>query len=181
MNTNTYPKFFSLLTIGLAIALLASLGTTAAMPSEANAETWDSSMNPSFISTTQNDPDVELNEKLAQFEQYLAEMQRELAIPGMSVASCFLTHQSWVPMGTGFHGPLADPRSTRGTRAAPATVAPSCKISRRVRGIGIGHLLPAARIVCQAGHREQARSPPNQQAPGPQIPDPRSQIPDPRS
>jgi CubicO group peptidase (beta-lactamase class C family) len=86
MTTNTYPKFLSLLTIGLAIALLASLGTTAAMPSAANAETWDSSMNPSFISTTQNDPDVELNEKLAQFEQYLAEMQRELAIPGMSVA-----------------------------------------------------------------------------------------------
>ena len=86
MNTKTRIKSVYFLNWGLAIALLASLGTTAAMPSAANAETWDSSMNPSFISTTQNDPDVELNEKLAQFEQYLAEMQRELAIPGMSVA-----------------------------------------------------------------------------------------------
>ncbi|HBZ57295.1 MAG TPA: hypothetical protein DEO88_17980, partial [Syntrophobacteraceae bacterium] len=86
MNTNIYPKFSPLLTIGLAIALLASLGSSAITPIGANAKTWDKTLYRPSKSTIQNDPDVELNEKLAQFEGYLADMQRELAIPGMSVA-----------------------------------------------------------------------------------------------
>jgi len=81
MNANT-SRSSLLLAIGLTIAILTSLG----VPSAARGDTWDKSISQSFTSTTQNDPDVELNEKLAQFEQYLAEMQRELAIPGMSVA-----------------------------------------------------------------------------------------------
>src|SRR5512144_638131 len=40
----------------------------------------------SFTAAIQATPDVELNEQLEQFEHFLAEMQRELAIPGMSAA-----------------------------------------------------------------------------------------------
>lgn len=39
-----------------------------------------------FTSAIQASPDVKLNEQLEQFEHFLAEMQRELAIPGMSAA-----------------------------------------------------------------------------------------------
>ena len=81
MNTNT-SRFSLLLAIGLSIAILASLGA----PSAARGETWDKSISLPFTSTTGDDPDAELDEKLTQFEGYLADMQHELAIPGMSVA-----------------------------------------------------------------------------------------------
>jgi len=82
MNTNT-SRFSLLLAIGLSIAILASLGA----PSAARGETWDKSISLPFTSTTGDDPDAELDEKLTQFEGYLADMQHELAILGMSVAT----------------------------------------------------------------------------------------------
>ena len=81
MNTNA-DRSSLLLAIGLSIAILASLGA----PSAARGETWDKSNSLPLTSTTGDGPDAELDEKLAQFEEYLADMQRELAIPGMSVA-----------------------------------------------------------------------------------------------
>jgi CubicO group peptidase (beta-lactamase class C family) len=39
-----------------------------------------------FTAAIQASPDVKLNEQLEQFEHFLAEMQRELGIPGMSAA-----------------------------------------------------------------------------------------------
>ncbi len=81
MNTNT-PRSSLLLAIGMSIAILASLGA----PLAARGETWDKSISQSVTSTAEANPDAELDENLAQFEGYLAGMQRELGIPGMSVA-----------------------------------------------------------------------------------------------
>ena len=81
MNTNT-PRSSLLLAIGMSIAILASLGA----PLAARGETWDKSISQPVTSTAEANPHAELDEKLAQFEGYLADMQRELAIPGMSVA-----------------------------------------------------------------------------------------------
>lgn len=81
MNTNT-DRCSLLLAIGLSIAILAGLGA----PSAARGETWDKNRFQPVTSTTGDNPDAELDGKLAQFEGYLADMQRELAIPGMSAA-----------------------------------------------------------------------------------------------
>jgi CubicO group peptidase (beta-lactamase class C family) len=81
VNTNT-DRSSLLLAIGLSIAILASLG----VPSAARGETWDKGISLPVTSTAGADPDAELDEKLVQFEGYLADMQRELDIPGMSVA-----------------------------------------------------------------------------------------------
>jgi CubicO group peptidase (beta-lactamase class C family) len=86
MNTKTRIKSLFLLHCGLAIALLSSCGTSAVISTGANAGISNASMDLPFTSTTGGDPDPKLDEKLAQFEGYLADMQQELAIPGMSVA-----------------------------------------------------------------------------------------------
>jgi len=70
MNANT-SRSSLLLAIGLTIAILTSLG----VPSAARGDTWDKSISQSFTSTAGDDPDTELDEKLAQFEEYLANMQ----------------------------------------------------------------------------------------------------------
>jgi CubicO group peptidase (beta-lactamase class C family) len=73
-----------LLTASMVFAVLASFGTSALV----QAGTHAISLNPALPlgSPSQHSPDAGLEEKLKQFEQYLADMQRELAIPGMSAA-----------------------------------------------------------------------------------------------
>lgn len=72
------------MTIGLAFAILASFGTSALAQADTRATSLNTDLPPG--STGQDASDAGLDEKLAQFEQYLADMQRELAIPGMSAA-----------------------------------------------------------------------------------------------
>ena len=86
MNTQTRSKFVVLMNIGLVIALLVSHGIPALMPTGVKAEALDKNMDLPLISSVQDNPDGELDDKLEQFEGYLADMQRELSIPGMSVA-----------------------------------------------------------------------------------------------
>ena len=55
----------------------------------------------------------------------------DFSVPGMSLASCFRTHQSCVPMGTFFQ--LAAAARSMGARSAEAAAAPpSRRMSRRV-------------------------------------------------
>jgi CubicO group peptidase (beta-lactamase class C family) len=84
-NVQAFKSLF-FLNCGLVVALLASLGTSVATPVGVNAETLNQSGNLLLASTKQDDPNAMLDEKLAQFEEYLAGMRTELSIPGMSVA-----------------------------------------------------------------------------------------------
>jgi CubicO group peptidase (beta-lactamase class C family) len=86
MNTQTRSKSLFFLNCGLVIALIISCGSPAVTPVGADAEMQNNNMNVLATFTIQDNLDAELDEKLAQFEGYLADMQRELAIPGMSAA-----------------------------------------------------------------------------------------------
>jgi CubicO group peptidase (beta-lactamase class C family) len=86
MNTQTRSKSLFFLNCGLVVALLASLGASAATPVGVNAETLNQSRDLLLASTKQDDPNAVLDEKLTQFEEYLADMRDEFGIPGMSVA-----------------------------------------------------------------------------------------------
>ena len=85
MSPQTCSKSRLLLTIGLLVTLLAGLGAPAVAPATVSAETLDNHGALPFA-TARGQAAVPLDEKLRQFEQYLADMQRELAIPGMSAA-----------------------------------------------------------------------------------------------
>ena len=85
MSTRTCSKSRLLLAIGLLVTLLAGLGAPAVAPATVSAETLDNHGALPFA-TARGQAAVPLDEKLRQFEQYLADMQRELAIPGMSAA-----------------------------------------------------------------------------------------------
>ena len=72
--------------IGLVIALLFSMGTPAVRSTSAKAISIDRNRDLTASSKIQKNHVVELGAKLTQFEGFLAEMQQELAIPGMSAA-----------------------------------------------------------------------------------------------
>ena len=71
-----------LMTASLMFAILASFGTSTLVKAGTHATSLDTGLPPGSLS--QDSPDAGFEEKLEQFEQYLADMQRELAIPGMS-------------------------------------------------------------------------------------------------
>jgi len=72
------------MTASLVFAVLASFGTSALAQAGTHAISLDTGLPPGSLS--QDSPEAGLEEKLEQFEQYLAYMQRELAIPGVSAA-----------------------------------------------------------------------------------------------
>lgn len=84
MHSQSWSTFKFLMTASLVFAVLASFGTSALAQAGTRATSLDTGL-PSG-SPNQDSPDAGLEEKLEQFEQYLADMQRELAIPGMSAA-----------------------------------------------------------------------------------------------
>jgi CubicO group peptidase (beta-lactamase class C family) len=84
MHSQSWSTFKFLMTASLVFAVLASFGTSALAQAGTRATSLDTGLPPG--SPSQDSPDAGLEEKLEQFEQYLADMQRELAIPGMSAA-----------------------------------------------------------------------------------------------
>ena len=84
MHSQSWSTFKFLMTASLVFAVLASFGTSALVQAGTHATSLDTGLPPGSLS--QDSPDARLEEKLEQFEQYLADMQRELAIPGMSAA-----------------------------------------------------------------------------------------------
>ena len=86
MNTQTRSRSTFILTISLMVALLAGIGASVVTPVAANEEIQDKSTDLPVLSSIQAEPNIEMEEKLKEFESYLEDMRRELAIPGMSVA-----------------------------------------------------------------------------------------------
>jgi CubicO group peptidase (beta-lactamase class C family) len=84
MHSQSRSTFKFLMTASLVFILLASFGTSALVQAGTHATSSETGLPPGSLS--QDSPDTGLEEKLEQFEQYLADMQRELAIPGMSAA-----------------------------------------------------------------------------------------------
>jgi CubicO group peptidase (beta-lactamase class C family) len=85
MKTNKqHSRLWRYVIAGLVIAILAGVGASSV--AQAGVSATSSSTGSPLDSTSQDDPDAGLDEKLARFEEYLSGMQQELGIPGMSVA-----------------------------------------------------------------------------------------------
>ena len=76
-----------------------------------------------------------------------------VSVPGMSVASCFRTHQSCVPIGRRFQ---AAPARAGNMRAAAAALPPSFRMSRRVGFWCMACVLSVAGILRSACGSGQA-------------------------
>ena len=80
MHSQSRSTFKFLMIASLVFIFLASFDTSALAQTGMRSASLDTGLPPS--SPGQNSPDAGLEEKLEQFEQYLADMQRELVQPG---------------------------------------------------------------------------------------------------